>query len=221
MEKIGPTKFAKYYDKFDLLVSADNATLTVDFKVFKKNVEHNTRQFAMAGQIKAFELIAAKSTLNESYWLCVVLDLTEPTFYLWNYEIRPESSTLKELSKIEMGHYSIESLCCPSSDMSLKVYAISPEILLEITLPEPGSNLYTLKEISSKPNHNSVFDAFKSKLVIPTDAGYGILNTETGGIQHLCDKSAVMVKFSRKGEKIAVAFEGVTLDNQGKKHQGD
>lgn len=217
MEKTSLAQFAKYYDKFDVLVSADNCILTIDFKVFKKDKEHNTKHFTMAGQIKAFELITTKSSLNEFYWLSIVLDLTEPTFYLWNYEIRPDSDMIKEISKLELGHNSFDKLFSPTASMTPKLYAVSTEILLEISLPEHQSKTYTLKEVNNKPNPHQVFDAFGSKIVIPSDSGFDIIDTDNGNVTKLWDKKAVMVKFSKNGKRIAVALEGVYSNYLGKK----
>lgn len=209
MEKSGISQYSKYYEVFDILVTADNCCLRVDFRVFKRLSQESSKQFTMAGQIKAFELIPAKSTINESYWLSMVLDLTEPTYYLWNFEIKPNSDSLKEISKIELGHYSFEMLCCSSSDLNLKLYAVSPNLLLEITLPDITSNKYILKEISDKPNPHCVFDAMGSKLVVPSDTGYEVVSTDTGTSKHLWGKDVLMIKFSKNGQKVAVALEGV------------
>lgn len=222
MEKSQLVQFVKFYETFDIMVTAKDKTLTVDFRVFKGRSQPNTRNYEMRGLIKAFELIPAKSEKDGFCWISVILDMTEPTYYLWNFEIEPNSDVLKEISKIELGYYNFEALCCPAGGLSLKLYAVSREVLLEVKLPEHGNNKYNLQEISSIPNPHCVFDAFGSLIITPSEKGFDLLDTATENRQTIwgntpdTKETAAKIKFSRDGRKIAVAIVGVFCSYKGK-----
>lgn len=232
MEKYLPIQQVKYYELFDILILADSNKLAICFNAFKKGTERVIKKYTMEGSIKAFEMVPAKSDMSGNVWLSVILDLTEPTYYIWNFEANIYTNTLKEISKIEIGHYHFCGLFCPpqltikdgpSSQMqehlSLRLFLVSSEVLYLLTLPSSSAGKkYKLEALSDHPNPNGIFDAVGSKYITAGPSTIELRQLDKDSpLLDIGKKSEIgFVKLSRGGRLAAIANSGV-----GKGHSGN
>lgn len=226
MESRSDKAFVKYNDLLDVIVITDGSQMSAVFNAFKRGTESVVRQYPMDGIVLAFELVPAKSSISGNVWISVILELTEPTYYLWNYLASPNKSTLEEVSKIELGNYHFSSIVCPPpitvsqkesnppsynepSQLSLKLYLVSPDIIYELHIPASSTSKYRLETISDIHNPYVVFDAVGNKIIVPTEKGYSLKDTENGESQEVCGKDVSFVKLSKDCKIAAFSSQNV------------
>lgn len=208
--------------KLGVMSLSENKSIRLFFDVGKQKTAGNlpSREYTFEGNVRAYEVMPdlLQNNNEDSYWLVVIFELSEPTYYLWFYRISPSKSSLEEINKVELGSDVVCHLAFRNKHLCI-VY----ESHISVVLFTQGFGSLLSKSLSweGQKNPKSLFDVIETPtgccVVLPDKDALQVVNVDKSGnfervLSWTVDPTHVQaVKLSLKGDLLAYAMEDVSL----------